>query len=217
MEARIAANETFVAAQPAIDTAQNNRIKALEDATAEGGAVAESIKAAKDAADAAQDDVDAIKKRLDDEGGLVDRLEAVEASIGKDGALEARVAAVETKIGDENSGLIKDVADNAGNIATNAAAIEAINNVDTGILAQAKADATTKANDAKDAAIAKAEELDTALEISLQGYADQAQADAEKEAARLDGILKTDLESYADQAEADAKAYTDNALTWGSF
>ena len=94
-EARIAANEAFVAAQPDIDEEQDNRLKALEEANAEGGAVDEAIKAAmtaanaaKDAADAAQDaadaaqaDVDAVEKRLDDEGGLVDRLEAAEGEI----------------------------------------------------------------------------------------------------------------------------------------
>ena len=151
------------------------------------------------------------------EKGLDTRLKAVEASIGKDGALGARVAAVEDKaeknrvaIGDASSGLTKGVADNA-------AAITAINDENTGILAQAKADATDKANTAKNDAITKAEELDAALKTSLESYADTAQADAEKEAARLDGILKTNLESYADQAEADAKAYTDEALTWGSF
>ena len=94
-EGRIAANEAFVAAQPAIDAEQDRRIKALEDANAEGGAMADAIKAAQDAADAAQDaaeaadakavaaqaDVDAVEKRLDDEGGLVDRLEAAEAFV----------------------------------------------------------------------------------------------------------------------------------------
>jgi hypothetical protein len=75
---RIEANEAFVAAQPAIDQEQDRRLKALEDANDEGGAVAEAVKDAKDAADAAQADADALEQRLDAEGGLVDRLEAVE-------------------------------------------------------------------------------------------------------------------------------------------
>ena len=92
-EGRIAANEAFVAAQPAVDQEQDRRIKALEDANAEGGATKQAIEAAQKAAEAAQGaaeaaqgaaqaaqaDVDAVEKRLDDEGGLVDRLEAVEA------------------------------------------------------------------------------------------------------------------------------------------
>ena len=87
-EARIKANEDFVAAQPAIDAEQDRRLGVLEAAVGEGGATAEAIKAAQDAADAAQDaadaaqaDVDAIEERLDAEGGLVDRLEAAEAFV----------------------------------------------------------------------------------------------------------------------------------------
>ena len=99
VEERVAANEAFVAAQPAIDAEQDRRIKALEDANKEGGAMAEAVQSAQEAADAAQDaadaaqgaadaaqgaadaaqaDVDALEKRLDDPNGLVDRLEAVE-------------------------------------------------------------------------------------------------------------------------------------------
>lgn len=99
VEGRVAANEAFVAAQPAIDAEQDRRIKALEDANKEGGAMAEAVQSAQEAADAAQDaadaaqgaadaaqgaadaaqaDVDALEKRLDDPNGLVDRLEAVE-------------------------------------------------------------------------------------------------------------------------------------------
>ena len=69
-------------------TAMEERLDALEEANAEGGAVANAIKAAQDATDAAdakavaaQADVDAVEKRLDDEGGLVDRLEAAEAFV----------------------------------------------------------------------------------------------------------------------------------------
>ena len=47
-EERIAANEAFVAAQPAVDEAQDERIKALEDANKDGGAVKEAIDAVQD-------------------------------------------------------------------------------------------------------------------------------------------------------------------------
>lgn len=94
-EGRIAANEAFIKLQPGVDAEQDRRIKALEDANAEGGAMAEAVQAAQKAADdaqaaadaaqgaadAAQADVDAVEKRLDDEGGLVDRLEAAEAFV----------------------------------------------------------------------------------------------------------------------------------------
>ena len=98
-EGRIAANEGFVAAQPAIDAEQDRRLGVLEDAVGEGGATAEAIKAAKEAADAAQADVDAIEDRLDKKGGLVDRLEAAEAFVeaqpAKDQAQDTAIEAVQ--------------------------------------------------------------------------------------------------------------------------
>ena len=88
--ARIAANEAHVAAQPGVDAEQNRRIKALEDANAEGGAMAEAVQAAQAAADAAQADVDALEAFVkgvpaaeDQEkvNGLVDRVAANEDAI----------------------------------------------------------------------------------------------------------------------------------------
>ena len=97
-ETRIAANEAFVAAQPAIDQAQDQRLADLEAMMGMGGEegektaleeIREDIQAAQDAADAAQADVDAVEQRLDAEGGLVDRIEANEANIARlDGAVE---------------------------------------------------------------------------------------------------------------------------------
>ena len=127
-EERIAANEAFVAAQPAVDAEQDRRIKALEDANKEGGAMAEAVKAAQEAADAAQADVDAIEERLDKEGGLVDRLEAAEAFIeaqpGKDQAQDAAIEAVEGRC-DVLEQFVKDHshAEMEQGIADNAAAI----------------------------------------------------------------------------------------------
>ena len=166
------------------------------------------------------------------ETGLNTRLEVVEASIGNSGNLESRVAAVETKaeankvaIGDENSGLTKGVADNA-------AAIAAINNEDNGILAQAKADATAKANAAQVAAEAKAADLDAALETSLKKYADDAQDAAEANAKTYvdekigiasvpDGAAASGLHKVIEDGDTAAKDYADaavtDALTWGSF
>ena len=133
-EGRIAANEAFVAAQPAVDAEQDRRIKALEDANGEGGAVAEAVQAAQDAADAAQGaaeaaqaDVDAVEKRLDDEGGIVDRLEAAEAFVqghshealqGEIDAVEGRVDALEAfKEAHDHSVMEKGIADNKAAIA----------------------------------------------------------------------------------------------------
>ena len=113
-EGRIAANETFVAAQPAIDAEQNRRLGVLEAAVGEGGATKEAIDAAQEAADAAQEaadnaqaaanaaqaDVDAVEKRLDDEGGLVDRLEAAEAFVAaQPGVDEAQQEAIDDLVG----------------------------------------------------------------------------------------------------------------------
>ena len=135
-EERIAANEAFVAAQPAIDAAQDKRIKDLEDANKEGGAMAEAVKDAQDAADAAQAaaeaaqgaanaaqaDVDAVEKRLDDKGGLVDRLEAAEAFVqghsheglqGEIDAAEGRLDVLEAfEEAHDHSVMEKGIADN---------------------------------------------------------------------------------------------------------
>lgn len=86
-EGRIAANEAFVAAQPAKDEAQDNRIQALEEANAEGGAVKEAIDAAQAAANKAQGEVDALE-------GVVSALDA--AYKAADVALDGRVDVLET-------------------------------------------------------------------------------------------------------------------------
>ena len=136
VEERVAANETFVAAQPAIDAEQNRRIKALEDANKEGGAMAKAVQDAQDAADAAQEaadaaqgaadaaqtDVDALEKRLDDPNGLVDRLEAVEefknghsheALQGEIDAAEGRLDALEAfEKAHSHEAMEKGIADN---------------------------------------------------------------------------------------------------------
>ena len=132
-EGRIAANEAFVKAHD--DTARDARIKALEDANKEGGAVASAIQAAQKAADdadakaaTAQAAIDAVEERLDKDGGLVDRLEAVEAFKtthsheglqGEIDAVEGRVDALETfKNGHSHTTMEQ-------GIAANKAAIEA--------------------------------------------------------------------------------------------
>ena len=88
--ARIAANEAFVAAQPAIDAEQDRRLGVLEANVGEGGATAEAIQAAQDAADAAQADVDALEAFVkgvpaaegqEKVNGLVDRVAANEDAI----------------------------------------------------------------------------------------------------------------------------------------
>ena len=93
-ETRIAANEAFVAAQPAIDKAQDDRIKALEDANKDGGAVADAIDAAQKAADDAQGEIDALEKVVGDiaEGKTVAGLIGENAQAAADAAAAAATA-----------------------------------------------------------------------------------------------------------------------------
>jgi len=90
-EDRIAENEAFVAAQPAVDKAQNDRLDLLEEMMGLGGAEGDktAIEELQANVEAAQADVDAVEQRLDAEGGLVDRIEANEANIARlDGAVD---------------------------------------------------------------------------------------------------------------------------------
>ena len=117
---RLEAVENFV--ENHSDEERDNRIKALEDANAEGGAVKEAIDAAQEAAEAAQGDVDAIEQRLDAEGGLVDRIEANEAFVAAHShdAIEEdiddheeRIAALEAfEDGHDHSVMEQGIADN---------------------------------------------------------------------------------------------------------
>ena len=102
-ESRIAANEAFVAAQPAVDAGQDRRIKALEDANAEGGAVAESVQAAQKAADDAQAAADAAQGEVDALENVVAEIEAI---IGQE-----KVEADEEQgvVGQEATGLFAEI------------------------------------------------------------------------------------------------------------
>ena len=148
-EARIKANEDFVAAQPAVDAEQDRRLGVLEASVGEGGATAEAIQAAQDAADAAQDaadaaqaDVDAIEERLDAEGGLVDRLEAAEAFVAAQPAIdEAQQEALD---------------DHEARIAANEAFVEAHSHEAMEKDIQDLKDAVAKEVEDRDAAIAEA-------------------------------------------------------------
>ena len=118
-EDRIAANEVFVAAQPAIDEGQNNRIQALEDANAEDGAVKKAIDKAQAAADKAQSEVDELE-------GVVSALDT--AYKAADVALDGRVdvlevfknehshADMEQGIADNKEAIEKEVEDRAAAI-----------------------------------------------------------------------------------------------------
>ena len=118
--ARIAANEAFVAAQPAIDAEQDRRLEVLEANVGEGGATAEAIQAAQQAADDAQADVDALKAFVkgvpategqEKVNGLVDRVAANEEAIEllngtADGSVSKAVAdAITQEVIDRNAAI----------------------------------------------------------------------------------------------------------------
>lgn len=129
---------------------------------------------------------------------------------------------------------VKELADGA--VAGNTAAIAAINDGTSGILAQAKSYADQSETDAVAAAknytdgreveikkyadqaetdaVAAAKDYTDAREVEINKYADQAEADAIAAAKDYtdarEVAIKAAYEAYADQAEADAKAYADD-------
>jgi hypothetical protein len=102
---------------------------------------------------------------------------------------------------------VKELADGA--VADNTAAIAAIKDGSTGILAEAKA----YADQAEADAVASAKNYTDAREAEIKKYADQAEADALSAAKAYTDAREVEIKKYADQAEADAlsaaKAYTD--------
>lgn len=88
-----------------------------------------------------------------------------------------------------------------GAVATNTAAIAAINNETTGILAQAKADATQKANDAESAAKAHAEQKATAAETAAKDYVDQKVQEINGAASTLERRVKAIEDDYLVEAD----------------
>lgn len=143
--------------------------------------------------------------------GSIDKADASASQTALD-AVATRVSDLEDAVGE--TGSISDAIATAKQEAIDAAA----------------ADATTKANAAE--ANAKADtaekiaaeetarnEAIEATETELKAYADQAETDAVATAnAYADGLASNyDAAGSASTAETNAKAYTDEALTWGSF
>ena len=219
LEGRVAANEAFVAAQPAIDQAQNDRLKALEDANAEGGAVANAIKQVADdlaefegeAADKHQAQDQAIQAAQNAADKAQQEVDALEAVVGNKAGTDAEGNTIEA------SGMMKDIAANAAAIAKEAGDRAA---ADTQIRTDfAAADAQVLA-DAK----AYADEKDTA-DKNAQAAIDNAQNDrikALEDANAEGGAVANAIKAVADdlaefeaaQAEKDAaqdKAISDEA------
>ena len=110
---RMQAAEAFVSSQSAVDKAQDNRIKALEDANNEGGATAAAIAAAQAAADKAQKAANDEKVRAEAQEAAIRGELAVEKKALQD-EIDADVAAavgVYASEGVEASGLRKEIAE----------------------------------------------------------------------------------------------------------
>ena len=104
---------------------------------------------------------------------------------------------------------VKELADGA--VAGNTAAISAINNETTGILAQAKADATSKDTALENKITNAYEAADTALETTLKQYADDVAADASGEAGEVSAALDA-YKTLNDAAVAAAKTQADKGV-----
>ena len=235
IEARVAANEAFVAAQPAIDAEQDRRLTALEGKFDGEQSVDAKIEAAEQAAKDYADQKDTADKQAQ---ALIDqeqdrRLGVIEAAIGEDGALESRVAANEAAIdviNGEGEGSIKkavaDLVDGAP------AALDTLNELAEALRDNADVlDAVETAFDNKLAAqktelqkeidddITAARTLISAeIDEDVKAEADRAkaeEADIRADFAAADAQLKTDLQKEIDDdvaAEAALRLAEDNKL-----
>ena len=116
--------------------------------------------------------------------------------------LQAAKDYADGKVNDLANGAVKT---NTEAIANNKSAIDAINDAETGIFAQAEAVAIAKADEAKEVAIAEAAADATAK-------ANQALADAKTYADSVGEKAAQDATAKANQALADAKTYADGVV-----
>ena len=234
-ESRIAANEAFVDAQPAIDQEQDRRLGLLEEANAEGGAVANAIKAAQDAADQAQEEVDALE-------GVVEALDAAykAADVALDGRVDAletfkdehshaameqgianNKAAIEKEVEDREAAITQEVADRNAAVlgeknraeGQEAAIRSEFAAADAQVLADAKAHAEQKIADLVDSA---PDAMNTLNELAGAINANKGVYDAYVEQhAQAMAQQKADLQKEIDDdvaAEAGLREQADNAL-----
>ena len=223
---RIAATETFVAAQPAKDKAQNDRLETLEKLVVGGegeglSKVIEDVATAKAAADAAQADVDAVEQRLDAEGGLVDRIEAVEnfrdvtypaaeAKVREDFA--AADTELHTTISDEIDADVLVETNRA--TAKEAELLQAINNE------AARADAAEKANKAVIDKLDGTVDVEGSVKKQIKDAIDEVNGAAETLAGKvqanetkLAGLTKATVKAEIEAAQVAAEKHADDAIT----
>ena len=177
---------------------------------------------------ASQTDFAALKSKVEDEDGALDRANAAYqlaesklASSDFETFKTQNTAAIGTAKSEAivEAGKLVDALKN-GDVKTNADAIAAINNSESGILAQAKADATEKANNAQSAAETTAknytdgeiDKIEAIIAKAVDGTTPVAKA---TDADKLGGIAAADYatKTYVNEADAatlkSAKDYAD--------
>lgn len=229
----------------------------LADASVTDAKLAESAKALFDAAGSAAAAESAAKGHADGLNTAMDtRMKLVEAAVGQGGSVQTQIttaiegldADVTSTAPEAGKGLQVNVVEADGKVtAVNVTgnfdeaydAKGAANTAETNAKTAAAQDATTKANAAKDAAIAHADGLNTAMDLRMDaveqtaaGAVQDVTSGTDNGTVSVDGtdVKVTGLKSaaYADAtafdaagsattAQKNAKDYTDAALTWNEF
>ena len=179
------AKDTLIEIQKLIDADAELADTMLKDISDNKQAITDMDAAYKLADTTLQGNIDALSGTVDTKANQVALEEAVEALEGADSAMDARISAIEDKFGAEGEGTVTDMIADA-----KAEAIET-----------ASADATAKADAGKDAAIAKANELDEAMNARVEALEAIDHEHANKE------LLDSYTQTEANLADAVAKKH----------
>ena len=202
LEPRIADVEDFVAAQPAIDQAQNDRLVALEQIAGIGGEgsdknafdeIREDVQAAQTAADNAQDAADAAQGEVDALEGVVNALD--QAYKAADTTLQGNIDAVDDKVDALDGELAKEVEDRE----------KAINDLRTELQGEIDADVKVekeRAEGAEATLAGRLDKLEGTGEGSVKAAADKALADAKSYADGKAATVQGNLDNLEDRVEA---------------
>ena len=217
LAARIAVNEAFVAAQPAIDKAQDGRLSLLEEMMGLGGVegdktaieeLQESIEAVEDKADAAQAGVNAINAKLDGvegQDGLVARIAANENAIGvlngdenAEGSVKKQIADAINAVNQAAEGLAGRVTAAEGEIdqlQLDVAKLDGADTVEGSVKKQIK-DAIEAVNQAADGLADRVEAVESFRDITYPA----AELKVREDFAAADVKVLEDAQKYADDA-----------------
>ena len=157
---------------------------------------------------------------------LKGKIDSINEDLGATGSIGTRLNNLETTVGDAESGLVKKVADNAAaiannttNITNNTNAIAAINNEQTGILAQAKAHAIEKDNELAGNYSGVDGENKPIAASGLRGEIESRIAAEKTRAESVEAKLREDVDKKVTKTDYDTKvaalekADTDNLAT----